>query len=166
MAGSEFDGLFTSLDAGFDATLAREEEAAAADLAVSLAQGRSLAETVAHHGPLAVQLSDGVRLPVAEVGTDHVATEGPFRLVVPLAAALLVEGGEGSSPAASDRDIVSILRAWARRGLEVRVTTPYGTIDGRLMRAGLDYLAIYSTRGERLLAPLGLVRSIGLVRGS
>lgn len=84
------DGLFSSLSASFDAVVEREEDEAAADLAFSLGQDRSL-EGSLRRGGFDLRIGGGGRRPVTEVGADYVGSGHPVAVVVPARLAVCVE---------------------------------------------------------------------------
>ena len=71
------------LDARFDATLAREEDEAAADLALSLQQDVALKITLGGKG-WRMRLPEGSTQPVRSVGNDYAICGSRAEALVPL----------------------------------------------------------------------------------
>ena len=91
--------LLAELGARFDAVVAREEDEAANDLALSLDQDRSLVEVLTRSREPVATPASGVRWPVRRVGPDHVEVDrgGRTALVRLDAAVLEVEDGTPSA---------------------------------------------------------------------
>jgi hypothetical protein len=151
------DRLIASLDASFDASVARQEDEAASDLAFSLLQGRSFIEALRGRS-LALCLPEGGRAPVVALGRDYVVGGG---MVVPLLRSVLVAGSR-EPPSAREDSLLEVLRRWARAGREVEVSTASGTFAGTLVCAAEDHLELRSGRGQVLLGR----RAVEWVRGA
>jgi hypothetical protein len=142
LADGQLDRLIASLDASFDAAVARAEREAADDLALSLGHSGSFVEAASRLGALEVRIMGGVRAPVRVVGADYVASGDPLTLVVPAGRAVLVET-DGRRPGVDLSDgLVPLLLRWSRTTPEVEVATDDGTLRGRLRTAGSDHLRI------------------------
>jgi hypothetical protein len=141
--------LFASLDASFDAALAREEDEAATDLALSLRHDLSLADVVLR-GSWSVRLAEGAQSPVAVAGRDFIGTDGNGPLVVPASRAVL-QAACGPRPRGTDLSLMQVLRIMARRPAEVHIAHPEGQVDGRLLVAGPDYVVVDTAVGRSLV---------------
>jgi hypothetical protein len=155
---SPVDRLIASLDASFDASVAREEDEAATDLAFSLRQGRSLREA-ARGQPLALWTGGGGRVPVTAVGRDYVRAGS--LLARPEKVVLVCEGA--APPHLREDALLEVLRRWARRGLEVEVAGSEGVLVGRLTCAAPDHLEI-AGRDVRWLVGTGGVKWVRCAR--
>jgi hypothetical protein len=145
------ESLLSSLDVTFDAAIAREEDEAAADLAFSLVQDRSLADTLARSGAASLHVGDAT-VALAEVGHDYVGAGSPLRLVVPSRLAVIVPERGGRAPATAARSMLEVLRLWAREGAWVEASTVQGRWWGRLSKACPDHIGIRGRFGEVLVA--------------
>ncbi|HEX2295187.1 MAG TPA: hypothetical protein VHN37_07760 [Actinomycetota bacterium] len=155
MGGSEAAEWFDALEAAFDAAVARDEDAAAADLAFSLRQDVDVRATIAR-APSAWTLvgADGSAAPVTEVGIDYV--RGGTLLV--RSAAALLRSTPGTPPAVVDRSFLEVLGSHCRAGTLVTV----GGATGRLVRVGKDHLALRHGEAETIVG-LGSVDAVRLV---
>lgn len=151
------DGLLSSLEAQFGASIDRAEEEAAADLAHSLRQGMSLQE-VLEQGSWVAFTELGPRA-VCEVAKDHVRLE-PGNHIVPMAAAVF-EKGSGAPVLTSDRTLTQLLREEALLGTGVSVETGGRSFVGNVLECGGNHLVLAS-RGREVLVPLAQIRSIKL----
>jgi hypothetical protein len=141
--------LFASLDASFDAALAREEDEAATDLGLSLRYDLPLTDVVLR-GSWIVRLAEGGQAPVAVAGRDFVGTEGNGPLVLPTGRAVL-QAAPGPRPRGTDLSLLELLRVMARRSTEVQIHLPEGRMDGRLLVVGPDYLVVDTPMGRSLI---------------
>jgi hypothetical protein len=157
MADHRVDGLLQSLGATFDAAIAREEEEAAADLAMSLRQDRSLAD-VLMRSPWRVVLRPGFSPRLDVVGPDHVVASGGGRHVIPLRWLEVTPDATARPPDRDSRLLVEVLRDVARSGRDVSVLGPGGDHRGVLRWVGTDHLALETHRGLFLLPLEGLRR--------
>ncbi|HEX2049322.1 MAG TPA: hypothetical protein VHJ34_01675 [Actinomycetota bacterium] len=152
------DGLeryIATLDAAFDAAVAREEDEAASDLAFSLVQDRSLRERLARAGEAGVVVAEGRIEPVSAVGADYVAAGDPASIAVPLRVAEVVwRDGRGARPATLDGTLLELLRSWARAGAGTTIDTIRASWNGRLVAAGRDHVVVRS-RGRDVAVALG-----------
>lgn len=160
MADSGVDRLLASLDAMFDAAIAREEEEAASDLAHGLLQDLSLAETLPRMGSLTALLPGGESLPISVVGRDYVAGGSP-PTIVPVTRAMLLSA-DGSAPEIRAEDLVATLRRVARTGQMVRVKSEGVNAVGRLRRAGVDHLLLETATGRHIAVGMGAVGAVTL----
>jgi hypothetical protein len=142
------DFVVRSVEASFDAALARDEEEAASDLAFSLLQERSLSEVVERSLGLVVVDRDGVRSRVSEVGDDFVVEAPPSARLVPLSTAVFESSSGGVPPHRRHLDLTAELRRWARSAARVSALTSVGVVAGQLMRAAPDHLTIRGRRGD------------------
>jgi hypothetical protein len=146
-----------SLDASFDAAVAREEDQAASDLALSLLQGRPLSDVALRDGRWAIELGGAHRLPLCLVGADFVESGGRQRVLVPAARAVLVRRSHRERARACDQTLVQRLRALL--GKNVAISADSGDFKGTLVRVGPDYVVVATPAGD-VLAALGGVRWI------
>jgi hypothetical protein len=159
MADPGLDRVLAELEAAFDAAVTREEDEAAEDLAFSLLQDRPLRDSLIRSGPVSAFLPSGATRAVVAVGTDYVVCERPVPTVIPLRRTVLVRDAEGPVPRSADRDLVGLLRTWARRGAQVELDTDAGTFGGKLVSAGADHVVLAalvgsgSTPGSRAPGP-------------
>jgi hypothetical protein len=143
VADDHLNKLLDRLESSFDAGVARAEDEAASDLALSLLQDASLTDALQRDGALIVHLAEGSTAPVVRVGADYVAcARAGGEVVVPLARAIVSGSPEGEPPLATERSLVSALRELVRRGAPVEVRTAVGTIRGRLAVATADHVVI------------------------
>ena len=149
MTDPRLERLFASLDASFDAALAREEDQAATDLALSLRHDLPLTDVVSR-GSWTVWLAEGARAPVAVVGRDFIGTDGNGPLIVPADRAVL-HAASGSRPRGIDLSLLELLRIMARRPVNLQIDHAEGRIAGRLCVVGTDYLVLDTTIGRWLI---------------
>jgi hypothetical protein len=143
------DRLLEALDADFGAALTREEDAAAADLAFTLLQDRSLCDYLTRGGPWQVRLEPGREVLVERVGPD-VVEAGPF--LIPLRAAVLRKTAAGELPQRGEVPLLGRMRALARRRRLIRLSDGGPPLEGRLAHAGRDFVAIGNGSGEVVVA--------------
>lgn len=156
MGGSEAVEWLDALEASFEAGLAREEDAAAADLAFSLAQDLDVREAVLRsRAGWAVSIAEAAWIRVDEVGADYVRAGD---LVVPAARAAL-RSGEVPPPRATDRRFLELLGTLCRGGVEVGLESPAFTVSGRLLRVAKDHVAVTNGGGETILG-LGSIHAV------
>jgi hypothetical protein len=150
--------LFASLDASFDAALAREEDEAATDLAVSLRHDLPLADVVVR-GSWTMRLAEGGRAGVVIAGRDFVGGDCNGALMVPTSRAVL-QAASGPTPRASDFSLLELLRVMGRQAAEVQLDHPAAPLEGRLLVAGSGYLVLDTTTGRSLIG----LESIAAIR--
>ncbi|MFN2388731.1 MAG: hypothetical protein ABR575_03880 [Actinomycetota bacterium] len=150
MAGYGFDGLFVSLDASFDAAVARAEDEAASDLAFSFLQDRALADVFRVRGGR-VHLG-GALLHIYSLGPDHFRVGPRGGTLVPFRAAVAVADDGDAPPGLEPRSLLEVLRSWCRAGASVQVKTVETTLAGRLVRATSDHVAVVTRSGEAVIA--------------
>ncbi len=144
-------GLLSDLDALFGAELARQEDEAADDLAISLRADRHLAEVLTE-GPFAVVL-DQRTIPLERVGRDFIEGGG---FIAPFDRHRFVtSAGERARP--TDLSLVECLRSLARAGTPVELALEDGTVDGALVGAAPDHLVVAGKTGV-VVVPIGSVR--------
>lgn len=148
--------LMDSLEASFDAAVARREEEAASDLALSLLQGRSLTDIGGREGAWDLRLADGRGLPVTLIGRDFIGAGKPPSVLVPAARAVLVRITASTPPRRSDASLVEELRGLVGLGASVRVDTGCGSFEGVLARAGPDHVLLQALTGEVLVGLDGI----------
>jgi hypothetical protein len=164
MADARLERLFESLGASFEAAVAREEEVAAQDLALALRNDRCLGDDLVGNGGATVVLGGWPQDRVTEVGRDYLGTGLPLGSVVVMDRAVVRRDGQGPAVRRSERNVVEVLRGWARAGVRVRALTSGGELTGRLVVVGRDYLVIKGVAGESL-AGLDAVAAIRIVHG-
>ncbi len=157
------DRVLEGLQAEFEASIAREEEAAADDLAASLLQDRPLNGVLGSAGRVEALTGDGARLPVAAVGDDYVETASTPRRFIPLQGPAFLQHANGAPPIRIRRRLVEALRAVMRTGGQVQVVSSGCLQTGALTRVGPDYLALEGRPGV-VAVPLALVCEIRLLR--
>ncbi len=161
----ELERVIARLEARFDAALARDEEEAAADLAASLRQDRTLADLVRAGDGLRLVEGDGALPAVTVVGADYCGTGIPVTCVRRLGSTPLLAEPQGSPPEARRDSLQEVARRWARAGWRVQVGLETDRLTGRLLQVGPDNLVLEGPPAPgRLLVPLWLVSSIRLVR--
>jgi hypothetical protein len=153
----DLERLFSSLEAGFAAAVASEEDVAADDLAFSLSQDLSVADELVRSGGSV--LVDGVAAPIEVAGHDFLRA-GPW--FVPIDRAVVGLGG--ASPAIPLHDVfLGVLRRLARSRSEVAVGCAGGVYSGRLVRASSSHIVV---EGARTVAiPPMRADYVRLVRG-
>ena len=149
MTDPRLEKLFASLDASFDAALAREEDEAATDLGRSLRHDLRLTDVVLR-GSWIVRFAEGGQAPVAVAGSDFVGSEGSGPLVQPMGRAVL-QAATGPRPRGTDLSLLELLRVMARRSTEVQIHLPEGRMEGRLLVVGPDYLGVGTPMGRSLI---------------
>ncbi len=159
----ELEKVIARLEARFDAALAVEEEEAAADLAISLRQDRSLAELLRSGGALRLLDTDGAGSAVTVLGADYCGTGTPLACVRRLGSLpLLVENG-GRPPETRRDSLQEVAPGWDRAGRRVLVGLDTAqNVSGRLIQVGPDNVVLEKGTG-RLIVPLWSVGSIRLV---
>ena len=157
--------LLAGLNESFDAAVARDEEVAASDLARSLLRGADLGERLCRAGGVTLLVEEGARVPVAGIGGDHFVCGDPPFLLGRLDRNPFALAREGRTPARSAIDAVGIVGNWALREERVRVrTAEEGDYEGKLLHVRADHLVL-RTPVEQHVVPMGLVKSIRLLRG-
>lgn len=154
------EGLFSSLEAQFGAALDRAEEEAASDLAISLRQDRSIAETLTQ-GAWTALTELGPRQ-VREVAVDYVCVE-PGDHYLPTAS-VTFRKAEGEPPRRSDSTFTVLLRRLMRLRTEMTIDLGEGTLVGRVKACADDHAYIRSKKGDHVV-PLTQIRSIRLSLG-
>lgn len=165
-SGDPIKRFLDRLETSFDACVAKEEEGAAADLAVSLQRGMILAERLrALRRSLALLLPEGGRMPVSVVGPEHVGCGRPVRLVAPIDTAI-VAAGDAHPPEVTPDTLMQALRPWADAGRCVEITSAgaVGSFQGRLVVAAPDHIVIEKAV-EQVMVPIGALGAIRLARG-
>ena len=157
MADDRVDGLLQSLGATFDAAVAREEEEAAADLAMSLRQGRSFADVLVRSSWRAT-LDPGSSAHVEAVGRDFVIANGLGRHVIPMTHVEVAPSETGARPERIASTLVETLRDVARAGRGVDALSQRGEHSGVLRWVGPDHLALEGRRGLVLIPLAALLR--------
>jgi hypothetical protein len=155
MAGRT-DGFLSDLEASFEASLARDEDVAASDLARSFRNDESLSEVLARCDGASLELSDGTRLPVVEVGPDYVVAGANADVLVHHDRALFHPGDHDGGATRTESSWLSVLRGWAADGRRVQVRAHEGVFGGSLVVVGRDFLRIENSTGAVLL-PHGAV---------
>lgn len=166
----DLPGAISDIEASLVATLRREEESTANDLARSFVNDLDLTRAVRGLAMTELLLVDGGVAAVLEVGADHFLGEGRNPACVPFSYATL--RGRLAKPAekwpdedpppsvSSDVTLLERLREWADRGVSVRVTTGPGTAqEGTLVRATPDHLAV-QRMGREICVAWAVVREV------
>jgi hypothetical protein len=162
MGDHGLDGLFSELEATFEASVAREEEAAATDLGFALAQTNALRDVLPRLPHAAVLLEEGIATRLTEIGTDYVATSAPARLV-PIGEAMIRASDSGTPPSSTEASLLLTLRRLARRRASIEVDCgKESRRAGQLVSAGEDYLSLQDRFGL-VFIPLKLVSAIRLL---
>jgi hypothetical protein len=156
------DNVLSTLGVAFDAAIARDEEVAAADLAISLRQDRNLRDRLLREGPWRLVLGDTQSPAVDLVGADFVGA-GPF--LVPLARAVAAKAAEGVAARPSPVTLHEVLRGLARARSAVAVSDGGHEWSGFATLCGRDYLALES-RGGDVLVPLTVIAWLRLSRAA
>lgn len=154
----------TDVEASLVATLRREEEEAADDLARSLANDLDLPRALRKLQETELLLSDGRVAPVTEIAADHVCGNAVNPVLVPfphviLQGQLIQQIGAGgrrsdrSRTGSSDLTLLERLRQWADAAVAVRVGTGTGIAkEGVLTRATPDHIALGRAGRETCIA--------------
>lgn len=152
MADPGLDKLFSELEATFEASIAREEEAAASDLGFALAQTNRLHDVLPRLQQGVVLLTDGGAVPVAQVGADYLVTLPPVKLV-PLARTVLRTSETAPVATAADSNFLLALRRIARARALVQIECSDGRLrSGLLLSAGEDFLAVREASNQVFVA--------------
>ena len=162
MADAGLQSLFDSLEVGFGAALARDEDEAAADLAVTLRQSQSLREILVR-SPARFHAPGITSASISLLGRDFVMSERRG-LLARIDAVHFTIGTGTSRPRLSPETFIQFLRCRARERAPVRVETAAGRVLGRLMATPEDHLEIVGSFG-RVLVPLSGVVAVRLCRG-
>jgi len=147
------DNVLSTLGVAFDAAIARDEEVAASDLAISLRQDRDLRDRLLRDGPWKLVLGDARSALVEVVGADFVGA-GP--MLVPLGRAVAVRAPEGVGARPSPATLRELLRGLARAKKAVVVSDGGREWSGCAALCGRDYLAL-EARGGEVLVPLHVI---------
>ncbi len=147
-----------TLEASFEASLARDEEVAARDLAFSLAQDRDLGLAAQRMDGCALLLEGGAALQVTEIGLDYLRAD---TVVAPLGRAIVRAAPEAPAPVRAERKLLELLNGACRSGALVEVRTSQASFTGRLETVGRDHLGLAGSAGAVLIA-LGRVLEVRL----
>jgi hypothetical protein len=137
-----------ALEASFDAALEQSEEAAADDLAFSLAQDSRLAVALSRSCGYRLHVAGVGPLEISTVGLDFVGAGDPLEVVAPSARAIAIGEPSGDASPAGGRPsmirvpMLEVLRGWARRGHSAEVGTTEDTFRGVLTRGCPDHIAL------------------------
>jgi hypothetical protein len=151
VADQEVEGLVRDLSASFEARVARAEEIAAADLAVSLEQDADIPDALSRWRGACIAMEDLPPLAVTEVGRDYLSAGIPTQAVVPLSRAIVTRAPSESRPVHTDQLLILALRPWSRDRLQVRVKAEGRIHQGRLVRAAWDHLLLGRGQHEVLI---------------
>lgn len=165
MAESDLEGLFASLDAGFEGASARADEEAANDLAFSLAQDESATRILGRSGHHLL-MADGARGPIMIVGRDYVIGGPSGDLVIPLERCVAVANAEASLPEIRDSDLTALLRSAARNGATVEIDVGCIVLTGRVRAASPEHMVIEARQGRLCLGRAAVQRLRLLNSGS
>lgn len=158
----ELERVIARLEARFDAALAREEEEAAADLALSLRQDRTLSDLIRGGTALRLLGTDGARPAVTVLGADYCGTGIPLTCVSRLGSTPLLSDSQGPAPETRRDSLQEVARRWTRCGRTVELGLEAETVQGRLTQVGPDNIVLEAPAGT-VIVPLWLVDSIRLV---
>lgn len=157
----ELERVIARLEERFDAALAREEEEAAADLAVSLRQDRTLSDLVRSGDGLRLVEGDGALPVVTVVGSDYCGTGMPLNCARRLGSTPLLAEPHGRPPEPRRDSLQEVARRWARAEQWVELELETGCVAGRLDQVGPDNLVVQGPAGT-VIVPMWLVTAIRL----
>jgi hypothetical protein len=160
----DLDRVLEAAGAQFEAAVAAEEDAAANDLALSLAQGSELSVLLCR-SPWTLRRPGGGTAPVKRIGPDAAMAAsvqaGPPDLLVPLAAALFV-AGEGSPPERTVDTFLSMLRRRVRTGGRIKVVIGDEAMEGRPKLVTETHVVLIRPHGEAVI-PVSELREVQLL---
>lgn len=145
-----FKGLLADLDALFGAEIARQEDEAADDLAVSLKADRHLVEVLAD-GSFDIAMGERT-VAIDSVGRDFVQG-GEF--LVPFGRYHFI-ASSGGRTRSTDLSFVDCLRSIARAKVDVELGLGARTLQGVLSSVAPDHLVVGERAGS-VVVPLGSV---------
>lgn len=152
----ELGPMIASLDASFEASVARSEEEAASDLALSLRQGRTLAEVLLRSHGIEAHLPGGARFVVTAVGDDFLGGGEPLSRAVPWTWVKLLACPSAAAPTRYRGDLIGLARQWMRRGARVEIMSEAGGLRGPLAEVGSDYLCVTTAAGPGYVPRAGI----------
>lgn len=152
------DQILEGISDSFNGRLARDEEIAADDLALSFRQGRALREVLAQARGLSLLAEDGVEEPITLLGGDYVGAGNPLRSLIPLDHAVVQCLERVEPPLQTAGSWIEKARSW--RGSHVVVRLAPGELAGVLSLVGPEHVVI--DRGEEIVIPAGQVRVLTL----
>lgn len=158
------DNVVRPLEVVFDAAVARDEELAADDLALSLDQDRTLEDVVTRASRLTTLRLGGRARPVARIGVDYVETMSPGSEYMPLDQAIYRVDGSGEAIEPLETSFLEILRTLVRAHAFVELETREGKFTGTLARARRDHLQL-GTATDTLIVPYAVLVSVSVRRG-
>lgn len=160
------DDLIRPLDVAFDAAVARDEEVAADDLALSLDQDRTLSQVLDRTRGAMVLNADpeGAQRYVDGVARDYVWTNHPTPTLTPLYQAIFKVPGRRERVEQRSDTFIDRLRQLARASQTIEAATRFGTFFGTITRARRDHLEL-RTRIGTLLVPYAELTSVRITRG-
>ena len=160
MGREQIDRVLMALEGGFAGALAGEDEAAARDLAFSLAQDVPVIVDILRDGGRLVL--GGSRVPITRVGHDFLEA-GPW--LVPTERAVVALGRE-ILPVQITQVFLGALRLAARHGNEVAVGLVVGAEQaGVLVRAGATHVVVKGPVGGPVAVPIREIAYVRRVRG-
>lgn len=158
MGGSETADWLGALEASFEAGLAREEDAAAEDLAFSLRQDVDVRQALARSRTGWTLIApDGAPTRVDEAGADYVRAGD----LVMRSDLVTLRSASGPAPRTTERDLLELLGAACRAGAEAQVRQGGAITPGRLVRVARDHLALRHGDVETIVG-LGAVEAVRL----
>jgi hypothetical protein len=162
VADDQIDRMLDSLEANFDARIARDEDEAASDLALSLLQDDRLEDALCR-GAWKLSRPGHLADDIVEVGQDYVATRSGA--VVPIRRAVVAQAPATRNLARStDATFLERLRDHVRAGTPVEITAERESRRGRLLRACVDHLALGSGSNdhgpEEVLIPIAAIEEL------
>jgi hypothetical protein len=150
-------GFLSDLEASFDASVDREEQVAAADLARALRNDQRLHDVLARGRGCSVRLEEGATVPLIEIGSDYAIGGREDEVLVRSERAVFVIESTGSRPAVTDGTWLQTAREWADRRVKVQVRALGDVYEGTLTVAARDFVIIEGDRGKTIV-PHGSIR--------
>lgn len=157
----QIDRLLGCIDASFEGALARDEEIAADDLALSYRQGRSLRDALARAGGLRLVRQEASP-PVTFLGSDYLGLGEPTSSLVPLRHAIVSCHNGSKPPRQLEETWIQQARDW--RGSAVIVGLATSSTSGILDLVGPDHLLV--TAENPVFIPAEEVRFLSLAAES
>ena len=149
MAGRA-SGFLHELEASFDASIAREEDIAANDLARALRNVQALRDVLLRSSGCDVRLEDGTTLPLAALGRTTLVS-GTGEVLVRFERAVFVLHEPSSPPAVDEHTWLRVARSLAADRVKVQVRVHDRTLEGWLQTVARDFLTLEDARGATLV---------------
>lgn len=155
----------SSLELEFDAALARDEEAAADDLAMSLDQDRGLDDLLRRKATSTPSRNASGPAEVTAFGTDYVRVRGTDgEEILPAHKVVFRLEDTGEPPSNGPKFFTDVARHLARSRARISIETPSGPFEGEVSRARPDHLQLETKRGS-LLVPYDAIDRLKIRRG-